>query len=95
MATSQRRADPAEVVAHPGASADVSEHTMAAYRHAIRLGADAVECDVRMTRTAYWSVSTTVRVHGRASITRRPAVGWSRLWTWRIWSHSSSGAAPR
>ncbi|MEX5717368.1 glycerophosphodiester phosphodiesterase [Geodermatophilus maliterrae] len=39
-----------EVVAHRGASADEPEHTLAAYRHAVRLGADAVECDVRMTR---------------------------------------------
>jgi glycerophosphoryl diester phosphodiesterase len=39
-----------EVVAHRGASADAPEHTMAAYRRAAELGADAVECDVRMTR---------------------------------------------
>ncbi|WP_232807220.1 glycerophosphodiester phosphodiesterase [Geodermatophilus chilensis] len=39
-----------EVVAHRGASADEPEHTLAAYRYAARLGADAVECDVRMTR---------------------------------------------
>jgi glycerophosphoryl diester phosphodiesterase len=39
-----------EVVAHRGASADEPEHTLAAYRHAVRLGADAVECDVRLTR---------------------------------------------
>jgi glycerophosphoryl diester phosphodiesterase len=38
-----------EVVAHRGASADAPEHTLAAYRQAVRLGADAVECDVRMT----------------------------------------------
>ncbi len=37
------------VVAHRGASVDAPEHTLAAYRQAIRLGADAVECDVRMT----------------------------------------------
>jgi glycerophosphoryl diester phosphodiesterase len=39
-----------EVVGHRGASADAPEHTLAAYRHAVRTGADAVECDVRMTR---------------------------------------------
>jgi glycerophosphoryl diester phosphodiesterase len=39
-----------EVVAHRGASAEAPEHTMAAYRRAADLGADAVECDVRMTR---------------------------------------------
>jgi glycerophosphoryl diester phosphodiesterase len=39
-----------EVVAHRGATAEAPEHTMAAYRNAADLGADAVECDVRLTR---------------------------------------------
>jgi glycerophosphoryl diester phosphodiesterase len=39
-----------EVVAHRGATAEAPEHTLAAYRRAAALGADAVECDVRMTR---------------------------------------------
>ena len=39
-----------EVVAHRGATAEAPEHTLAAYRHAADIGADAVECDVRMTR---------------------------------------------
>jgi glycerophosphoryl diester phosphodiesterase len=39
-----------EVVAHRGASAEAPEHTLSAYRRAADLGADAVECDVRMTR---------------------------------------------
>jgi glycerophosphoryl diester phosphodiesterase len=39
-----------EVVAHRGATAGAPEHTLAAYRHAAEIGADAVECDVRMTR---------------------------------------------
>jgi glycerophosphoryl diester phosphodiesterase len=39
-----------EVVAHRGATAEAPEHTLAAYRRAADLGADAVECDVRMTR---------------------------------------------
>ncbi len=39
-----------EVVAHRGATAGAAEHTLAAYRHAAAVGADAVECDVRMTR---------------------------------------------
>ena len=39
-----------EVVAHRGATAEAGEHTLAAYRHAAEIGADAVECDVRMTR---------------------------------------------
>ncbi|KUL40376.1 glycerophosphodiester phosphodiesterase [Streptomyces sp. NRRL F-4489] len=37
------------VVAHRGASDDAPEHTLAAYRKAIEDGADALECDVRMT----------------------------------------------
>ncbi len=39
-----------EVVAHRGATAEAPEHTLAAYRRAATVGADAVECDVRLTR---------------------------------------------
>lgn len=39
-----------EVIAHRGASDVVPEHTLAAYRHAVEVGADVVECDVRLTR---------------------------------------------
>src|SRR4051794_24602408 len=39
-----------QVVAHRGASVDEAEHTLAAYRRAIDDGADALECDVRLTR---------------------------------------------
>jgi glycerophosphoryl diester phosphodiesterase len=39
-----------QVVAHRGASEDEAEHTLAAYRRAIDDGADALECDVRLTR---------------------------------------------
>lgn len=37
------------VVAHRGASEDAPEHTLAAYRRAIEDGADALECDIRLT----------------------------------------------
>ena len=37
------------VVAHRGASVDAAEHTLAAYRRAVEVGADALECDVRLT----------------------------------------------
>ncbi|MFI6765632.1 glycerophosphodiester phosphodiesterase [Streptomyces sp. NPDC050355] len=37
------------VVAHRGASEDAPEHTLAAYRKAIEDGADALECDIRLT----------------------------------------------
>jgi glycerophosphoryl diester phosphodiesterase len=39
-----------EVVAHRGVTAEAPEHTLAAYRQAAAVGADAVECDVRLTR---------------------------------------------
>ncbi|MFF2504415.1 glycerophosphodiester phosphodiesterase [Streptomyces sp. NPDC058067] len=38
-----------QVVAHRGASDEAPEHTLAAYRRAIEDGADALECDVRLT----------------------------------------------
>lgn len=41
------------VVAHRGASADRPEHTLAAYELALKEGADAVECDVRLTRDGF------------------------------------------
>jgi glycerophosphoryl diester phosphodiesterase len=41
------------VVAHRGASSDVAEHTLAAYVAAINSGADALECDVRLTRDGH------------------------------------------
>ncbi|MFD5795312.1 glycerophosphodiester phosphodiesterase [Streptomyces diastatochromogenes] len=40
---------PIQVVAHRGASEDAPEHTLAAYKKAIDDGADALECDVRLT----------------------------------------------
>jgi len=41
------------VVAHRGASADRAEHTRAAYTLAIEQGADALECDVRLSRDGH------------------------------------------
>lgn len=41
------------VVAHRGASRSVAEHTLAAYVSAIECGADALECDVRLTRDGH------------------------------------------
>ncbi|MBD0423506.1 glycerophosphodiester phosphodiesterase [Streptomyces sp. NPDC052309] len=38
-----------QVVAHRGASEEAPEHTLAAYKKAIEEGADALECDVRLT----------------------------------------------
>jgi glycerophosphoryl diester phosphodiesterase len=41
------------IVAHRGASSTVAEHTLAAYEAAIASGADALECDVRLTRDGH------------------------------------------
>ncbi|GAB2733551.1 glycerophosphodiester phosphodiesterase [Streptomyces bullii] len=48
-AVTHARQHPIQVVAHRGASEDAPEHTLAAYRKAIEDGADALECDVRLT----------------------------------------------
>ncbi|MFR9725677.1 glycerophosphodiester phosphodiesterase [Streptomyces sp. MS19] len=45
--TADRRRIP--VIAHRGSSEDAPEHSLAAYRKAIDDGADALECDVRLT----------------------------------------------
>ena len=41
------------IVAHRGASFSVAEHTLGAYTAAIQSGADALECDVRLTRDGH------------------------------------------
>jgi glycerophosphoryl diester phosphodiesterase len=38
-----------QVVAHRGASHENAEHTLGAYKRAIEVGAEALECDVRLT----------------------------------------------
>jgi glycerophosphoryl diester phosphodiesterase len=40
-------------VAHRGASESYAEHTLAAYRRALNEGAEALECDVRLTRDGH------------------------------------------
>ncbi|WP_327678824.1 glycerophosphodiester phosphodiesterase family protein [Kitasatospora sp. NBC_00458] len=44
-----RTASPVQVIAHRGSSHALPEHTLAAYRRALSEGADALECDVRVT----------------------------------------------
>ena len=44
---------PVHVVAHRGSSSTAPEHTLAAYEQAIDEGADALECDVRLTRDGH------------------------------------------
>ncbi|MEV0013040.1 glycerophosphodiester phosphodiesterase [Streptomyces tendae] len=62
-----------QVVAHRGASEDAPEHTLAAYRKAIEDGADALECDVRLTADGHlvcvhdWRVNRTSNGRGAVS----------------------------
>ncbi|MFI0895223.1 glycerophosphodiester phosphodiesterase [Streptomyces sp. NPDC020983] len=64
---------PVQVVAHRGASEDVPEHTLAAYRKAIDDGADALECDIRLTADGElvcvhdWRVNRTSNGRGAVS----------------------------
>lgn len=41
------------VFAHRGSSADLPEHTLAAYLRALEEGSDGLECDVRLTRDGH------------------------------------------
>ncbi|MEU3662734.1 glycerophosphodiester phosphodiesterase [Streptomyces sp. NPDC032940] len=67
------RQQPIQVVAHRGASEDAPEHTLAAYRKAIEDGADALECDVRLTADGHlvcvhdWRVNRTSNGRGAVS----------------------------
>ena len=85
---------PPLVVAHRGASSDFAEHTLTAYERAIEVGADALECDVRLTADGHL-----VCVHD-ATITRTSngtlAVDTSTLKQLRRFDFASwkSGAAP-
>jgi glycerophosphoryl diester phosphodiesterase len=45
--------DEVQVVAHRGSSSDAPEHTWHAYKRAIEDGADALECDVRLTKDGH------------------------------------------
>ncbi len=42
-----------QVIAHRGSSEDAPEHTLSAYKRALDDGADALECDVRLTRDGH------------------------------------------
>jgi glycerophosphoryl diester phosphodiesterase len=62
------------VVAHRGSSEDAPEHTLAAYRKAIEDGADALECDVRLTADGHLVCVHDRRVNrtsnGRGAVSR-------------------------
>lgn len=53
MTVSRTSPDSPLVFAHRGASAELPEHTLAAYSSALEAGVDGVECDVRLTRDGH------------------------------------------
>lgn len=65
------------VFAHRGASAELPEHTLAAYQRALADGADGLECDVRMTRDGHL-----VCVHDRRL--ERTSNGTGRVSAWTL-----------
>ncbi len=82
------------VVAHRGSSAAVAEHTVGAYRRAIAEGADALECDVRLTADGELvclhdrSVERTAGVPGIVSTMTLAEL---RALDWGAWKHGATG----
>lgn len=62
------------VIAHRGASHDLPEHTPAAYRRALEVGADGLECDVRLSADGHLVCVHDARVD-RTSSGRGPVSG--------------------
>lgn len=92
-----------EVVAHRGSSSLEPEHTLAAYLQAIEDGADALECDVRLTADG-----TLVCVHdrridrtsrGRGTVSARHVEELSRhdysYWAWHDFEEPGDGSRTR
>ncbi|MFN8081157.1 MAG: glycerophosphodiester phosphodiesterase family protein [Kineosporiaceae bacterium] len=88
------------VIAHRGASADLPEHTPAAYRRAIEDGADGLECDVRLSADGQLICLHDARVDrtssGRGSVSglsadRLEALDWGG---WRLGPDASADPVP-
>ena len=63
---------PCLVIAHRGASGYMPEHTLAAYRLAILLGADYIEPDLVMTRDGHFVARHENKLDGTTDIESRP-----------------------
>ncbi|MCX4549467.1 glycerophosphodiester phosphodiesterase [Streptomyces sp. NBC_01387] len=83
-----------QVVAHRGASEDAPEHTLAAYTRAIEDGADALECDVRLTADGHLVCVHDRRVNrtsdGRGAVSALELSDLAALdfGSWRSWKDS-------
>ncbi|UQA94195.1 glycerophosphodiester phosphodiesterase [Streptomyces halobius] len=81
---------PISVVAHRGASEDAPEHTLAAYKKAIEDGADALECDVRLTADGHlvcvhdWRVNRTSNGRGAVSALELADLATLDFGSWKV-----------
>lgn len=79
------------VIAHRGSSAAMAEHTVGAYRLAIREGADALECDVRLTADGELVClhdRTLERTGGSPGIVSTMTLAQLRAVDWGSWKHA-------
>lgn len=87
-----------QVVAHRGASDVLAEHTLAAYRRALDEGADALECDVRLTADGHLVCVHDRRVertsNGRGPVSRLELSELAAL-DFGSWKHSGRGVDGR
>lgn len=87
---------PPQVVAHRGASHDHPEHTLGAYLRAIEAGADALECDVRLTLDGHLVCVHDRRVDrtssGRGKVSRLELTQLEGL-DWASWKQDNDPAA--
>ncbi|MGI5469888.1 glycerophosphodiester phosphodiesterase family protein [Streptomyces sp. CA-132043] len=85
------------VVAHRGASEDAPEHTLAAYRKAIEDGADALECDVRLTADGHLVCVHDRRINrtsnGRGAVSNLELSDLATL-DFGSWKDDAAGEAP-
>jgi glycerophosphoryl diester phosphodiesterase len=80
------------VVAHRGSSAAVAEHTVGAYRRALAEGADALECDVRLSSDGELVClhdRTLERTGGSTGIVGAMSLAELRAVDWGIWKHGT------
>lgn len=86
-----------QVIAHRGASAEAPEHTLAAYRAAVDAGADALECDVRLTADGHLVCVHDRRVNrtsdGRGLVSTLELARLEEL-DFGSWHPNGSGVAP-
>jgi glycerophosphoryl diester phosphodiesterase len=84
------------VFAHRGASAELPEHTLAAYRSALAAGVDGVECDIRLTKDGHLVCFHDRRLERTSSGTGPLALytlGQLRELDFGSWHHSGQPAA--